>query len=76
MAKEYFSGNADKCLQMQFDMTELVKALFCEVNPIPVKTAAALMGLCTEFMRWTFIKMQKIENLNTALRNFGINFKE
>ena len=51
MAKEYFSGNAAKCLQMQFDMTELVKALFCEVNPIPVKTAAALMGLCTDYMR-------------------------
>lgn len=76
MAKEYFSGNAKKCLQMQLDITELVNALFCEVNPIPAKTAAALMGLCTDYMRLPMTKMEKVDQLKTAMRNFGITIKE
>lgn len=76
MAKEFFSGNAKKCLQMQLDITELVKALFSEVNPIPVKTAASLMGICSDYMRLPMTKMQNVEQLKKAMKDFGITIKE
>lgn len=76
MAKEFFEGNAQKSLQMQLDVTELINALFCEVNPIPVKTAANLMGLCSDYMRLPLSKMQKINQLKEAMINFGIQIKE
>ena len=72
MAKEFFSGNIKKTLQMQLDMLELVSALFCEVNPIPVKTAASLMGLCDDYMRLPMTKMEKVDLLKRAMINFGI----
>lgn len=72
MAKAYFSGNTAECLQMQLNITELVKALFCEVNPIPVKTAAALMGLCADYMRLPMTKMENVACLKKAMIDFGI----
>ncbi len=41
---EYFAGNVEKAKQLQIQYYELVKALFCEVNPIPVKKAVEWMG--------------------------------
>jgi 4-hydroxy-tetrahydrodipicolinate synthase len=37
---------------------ELIHALFCEVNPIPVKTAMAALGYCTEEMRLPLCEME------------------
>ena len=37
--------------KLQLDLKELCDALFCEVNPIPVKTALELMGLCSGTLR-------------------------
>ncbi len=38
------AGDADTALQMQSDLQTLTEALFCEVNPIPVKAAMELIG--------------------------------
>lgn len=76
LAKAFFAGDIKKSLQMQLDMTELVKALFCEVNPIPVKTAANLMGLCDDYMRLPMTKMQKVDYLKKTMKEFGIQIKE
>ena len=45
------SGSLHKAGLLQLRMAELVRALFCEVNPIPVKTALARLGLCAEEFR-------------------------
>lgn len=37
--------------RLQLDLKELCDALFCEVNPIPVKTALEMMGLCSGALR-------------------------
>ena len=37
--------------KLQLDLKELCDALFCEVNPIPVKTALEMMGLCGGALR-------------------------
>lgn len=75
MAKTFFSGNATECLQMQLHITELVNTLFCEVNPIPVKTAASLMGLCTDYMRLPMTKMENVARLKKAMIDFGIKLQ-
>ena len=45
MVKLYLEGNHAEALRLQLDFIPLVKALFCEVNPIPVKAALNLMGM-------------------------------
>ena len=45
------SGSLHKAGVLQLHMTDLLRALFCEVNPIPVKTALAHLGLCAEEFR-------------------------
>ena len=45
MTSEFFSGNVEMAAKMQVDAIPLIKALFCEVNPIPVKAACNLMKL-------------------------------
>ena len=44
MTYNYFNGNVDIASKMQLDVLDLIDALFCEVNPIPVKYALNLMG--------------------------------
>ena len=45
--------------RIHFDLLELVKVLFVETNPIPVKTACALMGLCGPEMRLPMTPMSE-----------------
>ncbi len=40
----WFDGKVKESLQMQMDFLDLCKALFCDVNPIPVKAAMNLLG--------------------------------
>lgn len=44
VCQEYFNGNIEKSRELQFKIINIVEAMFCEVNPIPVKTALNLMG--------------------------------
>ena len=52
----------------------LVSALFIETNPIPVKTAAELMGLCNGALRLPMCTMEdaNLTKLKTALKNYGL----
>ncbi len=44
MVKSYIGGDTKTAARMQLDANPLISALFCEVNPIPAKTALGLMG--------------------------------
>ncbi len=44
MVQNFFDGNISKSTQMQLDAIPLIKALFSEVNPIPVKAALNNIG--------------------------------
>ncbi|MDD3165700.1 MAG: 4-hydroxy-tetrahydrodipicolinate synthase [Oscillospiraceae bacterium] len=61
--------------KMQCDMMELIDALFCEVNPIPVKTALNLMGFAAGELRMPLCEMEpkNLERLKTAMQNFGLS---
>lgn len=45
MVRLYLDGHKEEALHIQLDFLPLIKALFCEVNPIPVKAALNLMGM-------------------------------
>ena len=44
MVMEYLNGNIKSALDIQLKYLDLIEALFCEVNPIPVKAAMKLLG--------------------------------
>lgn len=71
---KFFSGDIEGARKAQFDALELVDALFCEVNPIPVKTALNLMGMEVGPLRMPLSEMEPVnlERLKTALKNYGI----
>jgi len=70
----YFKGDVKKSCQMQLDAIPLVNALFCEVNPIPVKAAMNLMGKEVGPMRLPLTEMepQNQERLAKAMKDYGI----
>ena len=55
----YFNGKVKDSAALQLKLLELINSLFCEVNPIPVKTACALMGMCEEEMRLPLCSMEE-----------------
>ena len=52
----------------------LIETLFIETNPIPVKTAVSLMGLCSADMRLPMCEMEEanLAKLKQALKNYGL----
>ena len=59
MCKLYFEGKVKEAAKLQLDLIPLVNALFCEVNPIPVKAAVSAMGYCENFLRLPLTPMEK-----------------
>lgn len=61
-------------ISMQLEAINLIKALFCEVNPIPVKSALNLMGYNFGSPRLPLIDLSNasLEKLKTEMTNYGI----
>lgn len=55
--EEYQKGNKEESLRMQKEALELVKALFSDVNPIPVKKAVESIGLCEGYVREPLVEL-------------------
>ena len=56
--QDFFDGNLAESLKSQLDLLPLVNALFCEVNPIPVKAAMSMMGFCENSLRSPLYEME------------------
>lgn len=74
IVQKYHDGDVAGSAKMQLDAMNLINALFCEVNPIPVKKAAELMGLCGGGVRLplTEIEAPDAERLVNAMREYGL----
>lgn len=70
----YFDGKTDEAAKLQVDYCDLIDALFCEVNPIPVKTAMNLLGWNAGKLRMPLSEMEdkNLEQLKTALKNHNL----
>ena len=51
LCRQWFDGDTLGCRRLHEKYLSLMKMMFCEVNPIPIKTAAEMMGLCSAEMR-------------------------
>lgn len=71
---KYLAGDTEGALKLQLKAIDLCSALFCEVNPIPVKKATELMGLTNGKLRMPLTDMepQNVERLKKAMLNYGI----
>ena len=74
MVMEYLEGDREKALKIQLDALPLIDALFCEVNPIPVKAALNLMGKEVGPLRAPLTTMEEAhqQTLAQAMKDFGI----
>lgn len=74
IAASYLEGDVKKSCRLQLEAIELIDALFCEVNPIPVKTALNLMGKEVGPLRGPLCEMEEknVERLKKAMENYGI----
>lgn len=70
----YFDGNVTESCKEQLRAIELSDALFCEVNPIPVKKALDLMGMEAGVLRRPLTEMEpeNAARLEKAMRNYGL----
>lgn len=74
MIELYQNGKTAEALALQNRYLDLEKALFMDVNPIPVKEAVNLLGKNAGECRLPLLKMEdaKIEKLKTALKDAGL----
>lgn len=74
ICEQFFQGDIEGSRKLQLRALPLIEQLFCEVNPIPVKRAMALMGKDCGPLRMplTQISAAHEESLAGAMREFGI----
>ncbi|MBP3578004.1 MAG: 4-hydroxy-tetrahydrodipicolinate synthase, partial [Lachnospiraceae bacterium] len=71
---KYLAGDVKGSLELQMKYLPLIRALFCEVNPIPVKKALNLMGFEVGPMRMPLTEMEEdhAKVLLAELKKVGI----
>lgn len=74
ICQKFFDGDIEGSMKEQLRAIELCNALFCEVNPIQVKTALNLMGKEVGPLHMPLSKMEpaNVEKLKAAMQNYGI----
>lgn len=67
-------GDLKKAQDLHFKLLPLVKAVFLETNPIPIKTAMGLLGMCEPDLRLPMcgISADNLEKLKIALKDYGL----
>lgn len=77
MVYEYLSGDIHKAKDLQFKIKPLNDALFCEVNPIPVKTAMNLIGYDMGELRLPLTTMsdKNLDYLKKTLIDYGFELR-
>jgi 4-hydroxy-tetrahydrodipicolinate synthase len=74
MVLKYLNGDVEGSRKLQLKTLDLIKALFIEVSPVPVKTAMNLMGMNVGKYRMPLVDMsdKNLEILKTELKNYGL----
>lgn len=74
ICQKYLDGDVKESCRLQLEALELCSALFCEVNPIPVKKALNLMGMGAGALRMPLSDMEpaNADRLEKAMKAYGI----
>ena len=73
---DFLNGDIKSASDSQINYIPLINSLFCEVNPIPVKTAMNLLGFCSEEIRLPLCEMEDSNKsrLIKDMKAAGLNF--
>ncbi len=74
LCQKWFDGDIKGSRDLQFKYLELINSLFCEVNPIPVKTAMNMMGFNAGNLRLPLCEMDpaNYKRLENAMKECGL----
>lgn len=74
MVMKFLEGDTAGSLALQLKAMDLCDAMFCEVNPIPVKKAVELAGLCNGYVRMPMTEAEpaSVEKIRKAMQEYGI----
>ena len=74
MVDSILNDDYERAMELHYEMVELIRALFIETNPVPVKTAMRLMGLPAGPFRQPLadMKEENLEVLKKALKDSGL----
>ncbi|MCR5703902.1 MAG: 4-hydroxy-tetrahydrodipicolinate synthase [Eubacterium sp.] len=74
MVASYLAGDMETALKLQLEAIDLCGALFCEVNPIPVKAAMNMLGYEAGIVRAPLTEMTDAgkARLEKAMKDYGI----
>ncbi len=71
---QFFAGNVAEAARLQCKFMPLIRSLFCESNPIPVKAAMAALGFCENYLRLPLVPMEQdhYETMLQRMRELGL----
>ncbi len=74
LAEACLKGNWEKGCELQLKLVPLIRSVFIETNPIPVKTALSLLGKCSGELRLPLTPMAEgnLKKLKQAMSDFGL----
>ncbi|MBE5923137.1 MAG: 4-hydroxy-tetrahydrodipicolinate synthase [Lachnospiraceae bacterium] len=77
MVQKYLDGDVAGSLALQLKAIDLCDAMFCEVNPIPVKKAVELAGLCAGYVRMPMTEAEpaSVEKIKKAMQEYPVKLK-
>ena len=74
LVSAFEKGNIKKAQSLHYKLLPLIKAIFIETNPIPIKTAMGLLGMCEPGLRLPMCEMSadNLGKLKKALKDYGL----
>lgn len=72
---QFFAGNVAEAARLQCQFMPLIRSLFCESNPIPVKAAMSALGFCENYLRLPLVPMEQdhYETMLQRMRALGLS---
>jgi len=70
----FMGGDIKEAQRLHYKLLPLIKAVFLETNPIPVKTAMGILGMCEPTLRLPMCPLspENLEKLKKALKEYGL----
>ena len=74
LCQSFFDGDVTTSRKLQLEYLKLMNSLFIEVNPVPIKTACGIMGLCSDEMRLPLCEMEDAnrERLISVMKEYSL----
>jgi 4-hydroxy-tetrahydrodipicolinate synthase len=74
LCNAYFAGDLDKARNLQYKLQPLVRMMFIDTNPVPVKAAVGMLGRCSGELRLPLCPMPEAseEKLKVAMKDYGL----